>query len=92
MVPFSRDSTRSHVIPANTVVAKRGRHEVRYLTPVQYSMIEIGYHGIVVNPDRCQLIREYIFFLSPFAPANMISRGRFGHPIPRQPVHSPHTG
>ena len=32
------------------------------------------------------------FSLYPFTHENSISRNRFGHPVPRQPVHSPHPG
>ena len=28
--------------------------------------------------------------LYPFAPENLVSRGGFGHPVPRQPAQSPH--
>ena len=31
------------------------------------------------------------FFLSPYAPENLVSRDRFDRPIPRQPAHSPHS-
>ena len=45
--------------------------------------------GMVANPARgCREIR---FFLSLFAPENLISRDRFGLPVPRQPAHSPHS-
>ena len=30
------------------------------------------------------------FYLSPFAPENVVSRDRFGRAVPRQPAHSPH--
>ena len=30
--------------------------------------------------------------LSPFTPENLISRDGFGHPVPRQPDSSPHSG
>ena len=49
--------------------------------------------GSVANPARGQLSREKcFFFLSPFAPENLISRDWFGHPIPRQLAHSPLSG
>ena len=36
--------------------------------------------------------RKTEFFLSPFAPESLVSRVRFGRPVPRQPAHSPHPG
>ena len=30
--------------------------------------------------------------LSALAPKNLVSRDGFGHPVPRQPAHSPHSG
>ena len=45
--------------------------------------------GKVVNPACGQLNGkndEYIS-LSAFAPANLVSRGGFGSPVPRQPAH-----
>ena len=35
---------------------------------------------------------EMNFSLSPFALENLVSRDRFGRPIPRQPAHCPHSG
>ena len=29
---------------------------------------------------------------SPFAPENLVARDGFGHPVPRQPAHSPYSG
>ena len=34
---------------------------------------------------------EMNIFLYPFAPENLVSRDRFGRPVPRQLAHSPHT-
>ena len=63
IVFFPRGSTRSHVLPANTVVARRGRREVHYLISVQYSTIANWVSiGVVANPDRCQLTRKNICF------------------------------
>ena len=43
--------------------------------------------GKVANPAHGQLNRENYFFLSPFAPGNLVSRNGFGSPVPRQPAH-----
>ena len=43
-------------------------------------------------PARGQLNRDFFFFLSPFAPENLVSRDGFGSPIPRQPAHSSYSG
>ena len=50
--------------------------------------------GKVANPARGQLHgeNEYSISLSPFATENLVSRDRFGRPVPRQPAHSPHSG
>ena len=48
--------------------------------------------GMVTNPGRGQLNRDFFFYLFLFAPENLVSRDRFGRPVPRQPVHSPHSG
>ena len=46
--------------------------------------------GKVANPRRGQLNRENVFSLSLFMPENLVARDGFGHPGPRQLVHSPH--
>ena len=43
--------------------------------------------GKVANPARGQLNRENNNSLSAFAPENLVSRDRFGSPVPRQPAH-----
>ena len=43
--------------------------------------------GKVANPARGQLNRKMNFSLFPFAPENLVSRDRFGSPVPRQPAH-----
>ena len=43
--------------------------------------------GKVANPPRGQLNRENNIALSPCAPENLISRGGFSRPVPRQPAH-----
>ena len=43
--------------------------------------------GKVVNPARGQLNRKNEYFLSAFAPGNLVSRDGFGNPVPRQPAH-----
>ena len=48
----------------------------------------------VANPARGQLNREnekITISLSAFAPENLVSRDRFGIPVPRQPAHHPDT-
>ena len=51
-----------------------------------YSKI-MGQPGKVTNPARGQLNRENEYFLSPFASDNLVSRDRFGSPVPRKPAH-----
>ena len=53
--------------------------------------------GMVGNNPQLELgwtDRIFSFFflllLSPFAPENLVSRDRFGHPGPRPPPHSRH--
>ena len=41
----------------------------------------------VANPARGQLNRENKFFISSFAPENLVSRQGFGGPVPRQSTH-----
>ena len=43
--------------------------------------------GKVANPARGQLNRENNILLSAFVPENLVSRDRFGSPVPRQPAH-----
>ena len=43
--------------------------------------------GKVASPARGQLNRENEYSLSAFASENLISRGRFGSLVPRQPAH-----
>ena len=43
--------------------------------------------GKVANPARGQLNGENVFCLSPFAPKHLVSRDRFGSPVPPQPAH-----
>ena len=43
--------------------------------------------GKVANPARGQLNREMNVSLSAFVPENLVSRGGFGSPAPRQPAH-----
>ena len=39
------------------------------------------------------LMNRIMFFpLSSFAPENLVSRDGFGHPVPRQSAHPPHSG
>ena len=46
----------------------------------------------VADPARGRLKKENEYFLSPFAPENLVSRDGFGRPVPRQPGHSPNSG
>ena len=47
-----------------------------------------GQPGKVANSARGQLNRENEYFpVFPFVPENLVSRDRFGSPIPRQPAH-----
>ena len=48
--------------------------------------------GKVANLAHGQLDRESVFSLSSFAPEKLVSRDRFGRPVPRQPSHPPHSG
>ena len=43
--------------------------------------------GKVANPARGQLNRENKYFLSAFAPENLVTRDGSGSPVPRQPAH-----
>ena len=43
--------------------------------------------GKVAIPVHGQLNREMHISLSAFAPENLVSRDRFGSPVPRQPAH-----
>ena len=38
------------------------------------------------------LSQRTFFYLSPFAPENMVSQDGFGRPVPRHPGRSPHSG
>ena len=49
-------------------------------------------HYMVANPARGQLNRKIEFSLSPFAPANLVSRESFDCPVPLQPSRSLHQG
>ena len=35
---------------------------------------------------------EALLTVFPFTPENLVSRDRFGRPVPRQPVHNPQPG
>ena len=50
--------------------------------------------GKVANPGRGQAEQEKIIFLYTCwsGADNLVSRDGFGRPVPRQPVHSPHSG
>ena len=43
---------------------------------------------MVANPARGQLDRKNVFFLTPFAPEESVSRDGFGRFVPRQSAHS----
>ena len=43
--------------------------------------------GKVAHPARGQLNRKNEHFPVPFAPEPLVSRDRFGSPVPRQPTH-----
>ena len=43
--------------------------------------------GNAANPARGQLNRKRNISLSPFVPENLVSRERFGRPVPRQSAH-----
>ena len=38
-----------------------------------------------------RFLMEHEIYLSSFAPKNLVSRDKFGSPVPCQPVHSPHS-
>ena len=48
--------------------------------------------GKAASPARGQLNREINIALSPLTAENLLSRDRFGNPVPRQPAHFPHSG
>ena len=60
-----------------------------YMASFQQSMDR---PGMVANPARGQQAREIVLSISPFEPENLVTRGGFGRPVPRQPAHSPHSG
>ena len=43
--------------------------------------------GKVANPARGQLNRESEYSQFPYVPENLVSRGGFSRPVPRQPAH-----
>ena len=47
----------------------------------------IDQSGMVADPPRGQLNREFDISLSAFAPENLVSRDGFGSPVPRPPTH-----
>ena len=55
----------------------------------QHFQRNLGSTGYIANPARGQLNREHVFLPSPFAPETLVSRDRFGRPVPRQPANSP---
>ena len=49
--------------------------------------------GKVANPARGQLTdHDFFIFLSPFASENLVSRDRFGRPVPRRQSARSHPG
>ena len=70
----------------------RERGQRKYRFPLQLTTSKsMDQPSKVANPACGQLNREnkYISLisLSPFAPENLVSRDRFGSPVPRQPAH-----
>ena len=45
---------------------------------------------VVIPTNRGQVNKEKLFFLSPFAPRNFVSRDEFGRRVPNQPAPSSH--
>ena len=59
----------------------------------QHLQQSMDHSGMVANTARGMIKQgELNISLSPFATENLISRDRFGRPIPRQPAHSPYSG
>ena len=62
---------------------------VQYGQHIQQSMDQ---SDMATDPARGQLSRDFKFFpVSPIASQNLVSRDGFGRPVPRQPIHSPHS-
>ena len=68
--------------------------------PVAYFFLNVCMYGQYfrsTTENRCQICswsseeEKIAFFLSSFAPKNVVSRNRFGGPIPRKPAHSSHS-
>ena len=58
----------------------------------QQSMDQSVQPDMVANPLIVVNWTGKIYFsLSPLAPANLVSRDKFGRPVPRQPVRTPHS-
>ena len=57
-----------------------------------YLIIMVRQPGIAANVVRGKLETEDGFPLSPLAPGHLVSRNRFGCPVPRQPARSWHPG
>ena len=64
-----------------------------------YVCMAITYSSVLINRVRLPILlvvsstgRMIFFPLFPFAPENLVSRDRFGRPVPRQSTHSPHSG
>ena len=57
----------------------------------QHSQQSSDQPGKVTNLACGQLNREAFFFLSPFAPENLVSRDGFCRPVPYHPAHSPYS-
>ena len=56
-----------------------------------HHIAEYGSTGYGCQSRSWSAEQRKCFFPVPFAPENLISRDRFGCPVPRQPVRSPHS-
>ena len=93
VLTFRRASRRV----SNDIIPFHSTGESNKLLPIYICVYYVcGHHryqpGMVANPARSQLNRENGFFPVPFAAESLVSRVRFGCPVPRQPAHSPRPG
>ena len=82
--PYSADNEQRNwqPLPADSFSALS--YDQTYINTYIHTYIMI--YRIIVG----RFLMEHEIYLSSFAPKNLVLRDRFGSPVPRQPVHSPH--
>ena len=87
-----KECSRSTLVYEQYVASCNNKYLVKmyriFDRPVQKSMYCMDQPSIGANPVRCQLNRTF-FFLSPFAPENLVAQDGFGLSVPRQLPYSP---